>query len=191
MSSNKQWLDLALDDLPPADADRVRVFRLLMLEGARLRALLDRVLAPSGVTVQQGALLSWIQAQPGPPTLSAVAAGLSMTHQNVKQIVLALQRKGLLEMHVCEQDRRARRLVLTKLHHRFWQARNAADFTAVLAWMADWNDAEVRQVLPLLRRLHRHLDGLGDAAGDGGGPPSPGSTHQSRASSPSGRTTRR
>lgn len=162
MSTGNQWLDLSLEGLPPAQADRVRVFRLLMLEGARLRGRLDKVLAPSGVTAQQGALLSWIQAQPEPPTFSAVAAGLAMTHQNVKQIALALQRKDLLEIQVDAQDRRARRLVLTRQHHRFWQQRNPGDFAAVQAWMAAWNDAEVRRVLLLLQRLHRHLDGQGD-----------------------------
>ncbi|MFT3953526.1 MAG: MarR family transcriptional regulator [Piscinibacter sp.] len=162
MSNDDQWLDLSLEGLPPAQADRIRVFRLLMLEGARLRGQLDKALAPSGVTAQQGTLLSWIQAQPEPPTFSAVAAGLAMTHQNVKQIALALQRKGLLDIQVDARDRRARRLVLTKQHHRFWRQRNPADFAAVQDWMAAWNDAEVRRVLLLLRRLHRHLDSQGD-----------------------------
>lgn len=161
MSTGDQWLDLSLEGLPDAQADRIRAFRMLVLEGARLRGLLDKVLAPSGVTVQQGALLSWIQAQPAPPTISAVATGLSMTHQNVKQIVLALQRKGLVDIQVDEQDRRARRLVLTRLHHRFWRKRNPDDFAAVQAWMSAWSDAEVRRALRMLRRLHRHLDASG------------------------------
>lgn len=158
MSTNDQWLDLSLEGMNPAAADRIRVFRLLMTEGARLRGLLDRTLAGSGLTAQQGALLSWIQVQPGPPTIMAVANGLGMTHQNVKQIVLALQRKGLLDIQVDQEDRRARRLVLTDAHHRLWSERNPDDFSAVLAWMAGWNDDEVRQVMQLLRRLHRHLD---------------------------------
>lgn len=166
MTADRQWLDLSLDGLPPAEADRIRVFRMLMLEGARLRGLLDRVLAPSGVTAQQGAMLSWIQAQPAAPTLSAVAAGLAMTHQNAKQIVLALQRKGLLEIRVDTADRRARRLVLTEAHHRFWRERNPDDFAAVQRWMAAWSDAEVRQVLRALRRLHRHLDAERDGEGE-------------------------
>ena len=160
MSTADQWLDLSLAGIPASQADRVRAFRLLTLEGARLRGLLDRVLAPSGVTVQQGALLSWIQAQPAAPTIKAVAEGLSMTHQNVKQIALALERKGLLDIEVDAQDRRARRLVLTPLHHRFWRERNVDDFAAIQAWMAAWSDAEVRQAVRLLRRLHRHLDGV-------------------------------
>lgn len=162
MSTDAQWLDLSLEGVDGAAADRIRAFRLLVVEGARLRGLLDRVLAPSGVTAQQGALLSWIQAQPAPPTYSAVAAGLGMTHQNVKQIAVALQRKGLLEIRVDEQDRRARRLHLTRRHHRFWRDRNPGDYAAVQTWMAAWSDDEVRQVLQLLRRLHRHLDGGGD-----------------------------
>lgn len=158
MSSNDQWLDLSLQGHAPAVADRVRAFRLLLVEGARLRTLLDKALAPTGVTAQQGALLSWIEAQPEPPTVSAVALGLSMTHQNVKQIASALQRKGLLDIAVDARDRRVRRLKLTARHHEFWRRRNPDDFAAVQAWMAAWSDAEVRQALRLLRRLHRHLD---------------------------------
>ena len=159
MSDDRQWLNLGLAHLPAPEAARVRLFRLLLGTAAVLRGRLDRALAPSGVTTQQATLLHWIEAQPGPPTLGAVAAGLDMTHQNVKQIVLALQRKGLLDLQVDPQDRRARRLVLTAQHHRFWQDRNPGDFAAVQGWMAAWNDAEVQQVLQLLLRLHRHLDG--------------------------------
>jgi DNA-binding MarR family transcriptional regulator len=158
MSDAAQWLDLSLDGLSPAQAERVRAFRLLMLEGARLRGLLDRALAPSGLTAQQGALLSWIEAQREPPTLSAVAAGLGMTHQNAKQIAAALERKGFLSITVDPADRRARRLVTTAQHRRFWKRRNPDDFAAVQAWLGAWTDEEVRQAVALLRRLHRHLD---------------------------------
>ena len=157
MSSDVQWLDLALDGLPPAQAERVRAFRLLMLEGAQLRGLLDRALAPTGLTAQQGALLAWIEARREPPTLSEVAAGLGTTPQNAKQIAAALARKGFLEIVVDAADRRARRLVPTAQHRRFWKRRNPDDFAAVQAWTAVWNDDEVRQVVGLLRRLHQHL----------------------------------
>jgi len=160
MSAGKQWLNLSLDEVERAAADRVRAFRMLMMGGTRLRGLLDRALAPSGVTTQQGVLLSWIESQPAPPTITAVAAGVGMTHQNVKQIALALQRKGFLDIEVDANDRRSRRLVLTPHHYRFWRTRNVDDFAAVHAWTAAWSDAEVRQVLRLLRRLHDHLDAL-------------------------------
>lgn len=160
MNPDEQWLELSLDGLDVAEADRVRAFRLLMVTGIRLRGLLDRALAPSGLTAQQGALLSWIEARPTPPTISEVAAGLGMTHQNVKQIAVAVQRKGFLEIRVDELDRRARRLVLTEAHHQFWTQRNPGDLTAVQGWMAVWTDDEVHRALALLFRLHGHLAAL-------------------------------
>lgn len=160
MSDDRQWLDMGLEALPAAAADRVRLFRLLLAEAAQLRARLDRELAPSGVTVQQGVLLSWIEARSAPPTIGEVAAGLGMTHQNVKQIAAALERKGLLEIVVDEADRRARRLVLTAQHRRFWKRRNPNDFSQVQSWLAAFDDDEVRSLLRLLGRLHRHLKTL-------------------------------
>ncbi|MBL8929379.1 MAG: winged helix-turn-helix transcriptional regulator [Kineosporiaceae bacterium] len=157
MTSREQWLDLSLDGLDAARADRVRAFRVLMVVGIRLRGLLDRALAPSGLTAQQGAMASWIEAQPAPPTISAVAAGLGMTHQNVKQIALALERKGLVDIQVDPDDRRARRLVLTEAHGEFWGRRNPHDLAAVQDWMAVWTEDEVSEALNLLLRLHHHL----------------------------------
>lgn len=174
MSPDRQWLEASLEGVPAAQAQCVRAFRLLMVQGALLRGLLDRELAPSGVTAQQGAMLSWIDAQPEPPTISAVAAGMAMTHQNVKQIASALARKGFLEIVVDAADRRARRLVPAARHRRFWKRRNADDFAAVQTWLSVWTDEEVSAVVELLRRLHRHLQvqartADGPAAGRGRG----------------------
>jgi len=157
MSSERQWLEASLDGVPATQAQSVRAFRLLMVQGALLRGLLDRELAPSGVTAQQGAMLSWIDAQPVPPTISAVAAGMAMTHQNVKQIASALERKGFLAIEVDAADRRVRRLVPAARHRRFWKRRNADDFAAVQAWLSVWTDEETSTVVALLQRLHRHL----------------------------------
>ena len=111
MSGDRQWLDLGLEALPPTRANRVRLFRLLLATAARLRAELDRELAASGITTQQGALLQCVQAQPEPPTMGVVAQAMAMSHQNVKQLALVLQRKGFLDIEVDAADRRARRLV--------------------------------------------------------------------------------
>lgn len=154
MTTNSQWLELGLKGQAPPLANRVRLFRLLLAKAAALRTRLDKELAPSGVTTQQGAMLQWIEAQPEAPTISAVAAGLRMTHQNVKQIAAALERKAFLAIVVDASDRRARRLVLTEHHRQFWAQRNPQDFSNVAAWTAAWSDEEVESLIQLLRRLH-------------------------------------
>jgi DNA-binding MarR family transcriptional regulator len=154
MEPNRQWLDLGLDALPTPQAERVRLFRLLLATAARMRAAMDRRLAAHGITTQQAALLQCVQAQPEAPTLGAVALALSMTHQNVKQIALSLQRKGFLDIAVDAADRRVRRLVLTAHHHRFWAQRNPQDFSQVEGLSAELGDAEVQTLVGLLTRLN-------------------------------------
>ena len=158
MSRNRQWLELGLDALPGPRAERIRLFRSLLAASAALRGQLDRALAPSGITTQQAAMLQFIEAQAEAPTISQVAQGLNMTHQNVKQIALAVARKGFVEIVVDAADRRARRLCLTEHHYRFWRERNDADFSGVEAWTAGLSDAEVTALVRLLGKLRGGLD---------------------------------
>ncbi|CAN5875481.1 hypothetical protein BH11PSE8_BH11PSE8_20580 [soil metagenome] len=118
-----------------------------------LRARLDREMAATGVTTQQAALLQFIEAQTTAPTIGSVAAGLSMSHQNVKQIALALERKGFLKIEVDSNDRRVRRLTTTAQHRRFWARRNPNDFAKVQAWTAGLKAEEVEQTVRLLHKL--------------------------------------
>lgn len=164
MSINRQWLDHGLGDgLDRARADRVRLFRAVLASASHLRARLDRALASSGITTQQAALLQCVEAQPEPPTMGQVAQALAMTHQNVKQIALVLQRKGFVRIETDLTDRRARRLVLTEHHHRFWLERNPGDFDLVEQLTAALDDAEVRTVVALLARLRETPHETGDA----------------------------
>lgn len=86
MYANRQFLNLGIDALPVARADRVRAFRLLVFTAARMRAALDQALAASGMTMQQATLLLCVQAQTEAPTIGEVARTLALTHQNVKQL---------------------------------------------------------------------------------------------------------
>lgn len=153
MSATGQWLEHGLDQLPHEVADRVRLFRLAVASGMALRNRLDREMAATGVTTQQAALLQFIESQAEAPSLGAVAGALSMTHQNVKQIAAALERKGFICIEVDAHDRRVRRLRVTARHRRFWSRRNPADFVKVQAWTAGLSEAEVAQACVLLRRL--------------------------------------
>src|SRR5215467_3780601 len=84
----------------------VQAFRLTIALALHLRTLMDRQMADSGVTTQQAALLTVVDML-GRPALTEAARALAMTHQNVKQLALALERKGLLEIHADENDARS------------------------------------------------------------------------------------
>ncbi|MDM0074061.1 MarR family transcriptional regulator [Variovorax sp. J2P1-59] len=133
------------------------LFRLLVANGMELRTRMDRQLSDSGLTTQQAMLLQVLQGQPEAPTLKQLATTLAMSHQNLKQIASALERKGFLEIVPDERDGRVRRLRLTTQHHQFWKRRNQDDHAEVAQWTAALSLAEVRVLVRGLDKLHQAL----------------------------------
>jgi DNA-binding MarR family transcriptional regulator len=158
MSTSGQRLSLGLDDLPAPDAQRVRLFRLLLATAGVLRTRMDRRLASDGLTTQQAMLLHHLEASAGPPTISEVAAWMAVSHQNIKQIALALARKGFLEILTDERDARVRRLRPARKLRQMWRRRDPADFAAVADWTAMLDDREIDALVDALARLYATRD---------------------------------
>ena len=53
------------------------------------------------------------------PTINELSAIMASSHQNVKQILLKLEKKGFVEMYVDEKDRRKQRIVTTGVCDEF------------------------------------------------------------------------
>lgn len=134
----------------------VQAFRLTIALALHLRTLMDRQLAASGVTTQQAALLTVVDML-GRPALTEAARALAMSHQNVKQLASALERKGLLEILPDETDARSKRLVTTRRHKAFWARRNADDHALVAAWFDGMKEEEIEQLVRLLAQAMRSV----------------------------------
>jgi DNA-binding MarR family transcriptional regulator len=141
----------------------VRAFRILLLLAQRLRYLMDDRLRPDGMTTQQAALLTAVAAL-GRPSLSEAAAALGSTHQNVAQLVAALQRKKLLDVVPDPADRRRRLLSVTQVSQEYWRRRDDGDQAAVAAWFAALSAGEIADLCALAGRLLDSLDGLDNQA---------------------------
>jgi DNA-binding MarR family transcriptional regulator len=144
--------------------DRVILFRLVTVLAGQLRARMDGRLRAAGVTSQQAAVLALASAAP-PPTQGEVARLLGVTHQNVRQIMNALLRKGLLEVYTDAGDRRANRLMSTRRVARLFARRNAGDFAAVAGWFSALDDREVASLVDQLGRVLAALSSGSEAEG--------------------------
>ncbi len=142
--------------LGPDGATRVRIFRLVLVLAQQLRTLMDQRLRPDGLTTQQAALISVVDAL-GSPSLSAAAAVLGTTHQNVKQLASALERKGFMRVVDDESDRRVRRLTTTAKSRDHWAQRSAADQREVTDWFSQLTADEAATLFDLLLRLQRSV----------------------------------
>lgn len=137
-------------------AVRVRTFRLIVVLAQRLRTLMDQRLRADGLTTQQGALTTIIDAI-GEPTLSQAAAALGTTHQNARQLAAALQRKGMLVIEPDPADGRVKKLRTTGRSREYWQQRSMDDQRYVLEWFAALSAPEARTLFELLLRLHNRV----------------------------------
>lgn len=132
-------------------------FRTVLLLAQRLRYLMDDLLRADGLTTQQAALLTAVNAL-GAPSLKEAAAVLGSTHQNVAQLVAALERKGMLRVEPDPQDGRRRRLVTTEASATYWRERDPADHAAVADWFSALSEEEIRTLCTLADRVLRHVE---------------------------------
>jgi DNA-binding MarR family transcriptional regulator len=86
----------------------------------------DDALRPAGLTNGQFSLLMSLN-RPNPPSIGSVAALLAMDRTTLTANLKPLERRGLVETTIDPQDRRSRRLLLTR-----------AGQTALLAAMPIW-----------------------------------------------------
>jgi DNA-binding MarR family transcriptional regulator len=127
-----------------------------LLVATELRTLMDQRLRADGLTTQQAALVSVVEAL-GTPSITEAATALGTTHQNVRRIADALSRKGHLRIDDDARDRRTRRLAVTEQSGRHWRRRSRSDQQAVLDWFTVLGDADADTLFALLLRLEQSL----------------------------------
>jgi DNA-binding MarR family transcriptional regulator len=138
------------------NANAVRSFRLLTFVGQRFRHFFDQRLRGDRLTTQQGFLLTLVR-KLDRPTLGQVAAAMTTTHQNAKQIAVALERKGMLSIVADKRDARVRRLEATPAGRTGWVHRNEDDFAALGEIFSVLSRDEQEMLVTLLSRVARSL----------------------------------
>jgi len=98
------------------------IFALLLIISNKIDTLLEREFKEFDVTTKQWFLSETIHSLfDYPPTMKEVASEMGSSHQNIKQVALKLQQKGLLKLEKDKKDARVTRLRLTEQSHGFWE----------------------------------------------------------------------
>jgi DNA-binding MarR family transcriptional regulator len=114
-----------------------------------LRIRMDQLLREDDLTTQQAALLTVIDAF-NEPSIGQAAEALGTTHQNIRQLADALERKGFIRIAADPADRRIRRLATTPQSDATWQRRSHADQRRVLEWFGKLTAVEAQDLFQLL-----------------------------------------
>lgn len=100
--------------------DEKFVFGSVLIVANRMDTLLERELKEFDVTAKQFLLTAVLENSfDSPPTIKDVAREMGSSHQNVKQVALKLEQKGLLVFEKDKKDARVTRLKLTDEIYEF------------------------------------------------------------------------
>ena len=95
-----------------------------------------------------------------PPTLKELSDVLGSSHQNVKQILLKLEKKGFIEFLQDESDKRKQLIVLTDKCKNFCEKNDDAS-ALIMAKMFDGiSDKDIRTTIKTIITIEKNLRGL-------------------------------
>ncbi|WP_406786104.1 MarR family winged helix-turn-helix transcriptional regulator [Clostridium neuense] len=138
------------------------LFGSIFVISNRVDSLLQREFNEFDITTKQWFLSIVIDNLfDNPPTIKEAAEEMGSSHQNVKQIALKLEQKGLLILEKDKDDGRVTRLKLTENGHDFWIKikREGTAFTRKLFNNIDKDELEVtRKVMKKILLNINELD---------------------------------
>ena len=141
--------------------DTTYIFGALLVTANRLDTMLERELKKFGLTGKQWMLAVVVQNLfDGPPTIKQAAAAMGSSHQNVKQMALKLQEKGLMVMEKDGRDGRVTRLRLAKGSEGFWESTRPRGDKFMSAVFRNLNPEDLAGTRRILAGIQENLSSL-------------------------------
>ena len=95
-----------------------------------------------------------------PPTLNDLADVMGSSHQNVKQILLKLERKGFVSMTPDRNDRRKQRIVLTDMCREFCEKNDAPSQDIIGRIFEGIDEEQLRVTIETIMTMERNVSKL-------------------------------
>ena len=94
------------------------------------------------------------------PTLNDLADVMGSSHQNVKQILLKLERKGFVSMTTDGKDRRKQRIVLTEQCREFCEKNDAPSQAIISRIFEGIDEDKLRITIETIMTMERNVSKL-------------------------------
>ena len=94
------------------------------------------------------------------PTLKELSDILGSSHQNVKQILLKLEKKGFIKFEQDEADKRKQRIVLTKTCMSFCEENNGMSQQIMMNLFEGVPEKDIKTTIKTIIRIEKNMKGL-------------------------------
>lgn len=91
------------------------------------------------------------------PTVKELAEIMGSSHQNVKQILLKMEKKGFVEITVDEKDKRKQRIVLTEYCREFCAKNDAAGVNIMKKMFAGVSEEQLQATIQTIIQIEENL----------------------------------
>ena len=130
------------------------LFGALFIVTNRMDTLLQREFNRFDITTKQWFLSVIIDKLfDKPPTMKEVAREMGSSHQNVKQVALKLEQKGLLILEKDKRDARVTRLNLTENSYDFWKKIRGEGTAFTQTLFKDINKEELQVARSVIEKM--------------------------------------
>lgn len=144
------------------------IFGSIFVVANRMDTLLERELSNYDITTKQWLLSIVIDSLfDEPPTIKEVAKEMGSSHQNVKQVALKLEHKGLIKLEKDKKDARATRIRLTDESYAFWKKTEGKGISFMEAVFKDIEKDELSKARAVLVRMLSNLMEMEETERDG------------------------
>lgn len=145
--------------------DEPMIFALLLIISNKMNTLLDREFMEFDVTTKQWFLSETIKSLfDTSPTIKELASEMGSSHQNIKQVSLKLQQKGLLKLEKDKKDARVTRLRLTERSYDFWKKTDPKGAVFREKMFKEMNSKDIATTRALLEKMLLNLTEIENAA---------------------------
>ena len=95
-----------------------------------------------------------------PPTLKELSDILGSSHQNVKQILLKLEKKDFIRFEQDESDKRKQRIVLTKTCKKFCEKNDDMSQKTMMAMFEGISERNIKTTIQTIIKIEKNLKGI-------------------------------
>lgn len=139
--------------------EREITVRLFQASNA-LQVMLDRMLKTQKLTAKQFFIMIIIGNYEHDPNISEIAETFKTSHQNVKKILVKLERQGFIELYKDKSDSRITRARFTALADEFWKKRETKDVMTMNRLYENISIEDMKIVRNVLMQLSQTMEGL-------------------------------
>ena len=96
-----------------------------------------------------------------PPTINKLSEVLGSSHQNVKQILLKLEKKGFIKFVTDSNDKRKQRLILTKECMDFCEKNSSNSFEVINIMFRNVSEKDLKTTINTIMKIENNMKEIG------------------------------